>query len=94
VFSSRPAARMGLVSYSVYLVHSPFLALGNLLLLPLDLPTGAYAALMLLVVAPLAVAAGFGFFHLVERHFLNTRQVHVTEGVDRDGAATPSRAVS
>ena len=87
VFESRPAARMGLVSYSVYLVHSPFLALGNLLLLPLGLPTGAHAALMLLVVAPVAVGMGVGFFHLVERHFLNTRQVHVTEAADREVAA-------
>ncbi|MBF4618802.1 acyltransferase [Clavibacter sp. VKM Ac-2873] len=88
-FVTRPAQRLGLVSYSVYLVHSPFLALGNLLLLPLGLPTGAHAALMLLVVAPLAVAAGFGFFQLVERHFLNTRQVHVTEAADADADAAP-----
>jgi peptidoglycan/LPS O-acetylase OafA/YrhL len=74
VFESRPLRYAGLVSYSVYLMHSPLLALGNLLLLPLGLSVGAQYAVMMLVVVPVALALCWVFFMLVERHFQNTHQ--------------------
>lgn len=74
ILSVRPLLSVGLFSYSLYLLHSPILALGNLLLLPLDLPTWAHFLIMILAVVPLSVAASRGFFWLVERHFLNAHQ--------------------
>lgn len=70
----RPLLWVGLFSYSLYLMHSPLLALGNLLLLPLGLPTGYQFLLMIVAVVPIAIAMCWGFFWLVERHFLNTHQ--------------------
>lgn len=74
VFQSRPMRYLGLISYSIYLVHSPILALGNILLLPLQVTTLARWAIMMLVVVPVALGAGWLFFRLVERHFLNSHQ--------------------
>jgi peptidoglycan/LPS O-acetylase OafA/YrhL len=78
--ASRPLVYSGTVSYSVYLLHSPLLALGNLLLLPADLPLPAHWATMTFVVAPTAVLVCWGFYQAVERHFQNTRQAHVQQG--------------
>ncbi|WP_256041496.1 acyltransferase [Cryobacterium sp. SO1] len=75
-FQSEPMIRLGLFSYSIYLLHSPLLALANLLLMPLGLPIAAHWALMTFAVAPVVVALCYVFFVLVERNFLNTRQRH------------------
>ncbi|MDN3311613.1 acyltransferase [Microbacterium oryzae] len=74
---SKPLEYAGLVSYSVYLLHSPLLGLGNLLTLPLDLPLLARWALMTFLVAPIAIAISIGFFYLAERPFINSRQREV-----------------
>ncbi len=74
ILGARRLVQFGLVSYSVFLVHSPLLALGNLLLLPLDLPTPVQFAVMLLVVAPAAVAVCVLFAVRVERPFMNSHQ--------------------
>lgn len=72
--SAKPMLVLGNMSYSIYLIHSPLLALGNLLLLPLGLNLGIHAALMMLVVLPLSVCISW-LFHLgVERRFMNTHQ--------------------
>lgn len=74
VLSSRPLVRIGAGSYSLYLVHSPVLAAGNIALLDADLPYPARLAVMLLLVLPLSWLAGWVFFRLVERHFLTSHQ--------------------
>ena len=80
VLGGRRLVQFGLVSYSVYLVHSPLLALGNLLLLPLDLPTPVQFALMLFGVAPVAVALCVLFAVMVERPFMNSHQRALLDG--------------
>lgn len=74
LLAHRRLVEFGLVSYSVFLVHSPLLALGNLLLLPLALPAPVQFALMLVVVAPVAVLVCVVFAVLVERPFMNSHQ--------------------
>lgn len=76
---SKPLLTLGLFSYSIYLVHSPLLGLANLLLLPLDLPIIAQYLIMTFVVLPAVLVACYGFFWLVERHFLNSRQKQVAK---------------
>ncbi|WOF21801.1 acyltransferase [Microbacterium betulae] len=74
VFEWRPLVNTGLWSYSIYLIHSPLLALANLLLIPLALPTLAHWLSMVFVALPLALVASYGFFLLVERHFTTSHQ--------------------
>ena len=79
VFDCPPLAWLGLFSYSLYLLHSPLLGLGNLLLRPLGLSIGVHLMVMLTVVVPLAVVACWVLFRCVEARFLNSRQRHVVE---------------
>jgi len=82
---SRPMLFLGLISYSVYLFHSPLLALMNLVTLPLGLPIVAQYLLLTFVGIPIAVTISYGMFWLVERHFLNTRQRHAKAELLADG---------
>ncbi|KJL39894.1 Acyltransferase family protein [Microbacterium trichothecenolyticum] len=87
-FRARPMMFLGLISYSVYLFHSPILALGNLLLLPLGLPTVVQYLVMTFACIPVAVFVSWLMFLLVERHFLNTRQKHATTELAEQRPAT------
>jgi peptidoglycan/LPS O-acetylase OafA/YrhL len=72
--STKPILGLGKMSYSLYLVHSPLLALGNLILLQYGLPLGVHALWMFGVVLPLAITVAFVFYWLVERHFMTSHQ--------------------
>ena len=74
ILSYRPLVRISIGSYSLYLVHSPVLAAGNIALLDLEMPYPARLLVMFVVVLPLSWLAGWIFFRLVERHFLTTHQ--------------------
>lgn len=78
---------LGAFSYSVYLIHSPLLGLFNLLTLELPLASDARLLLMLTVAVPLALLASFGFYWLVERHFLSGHQ----RDLSRTGPSHPVR---
>jgi peptidoglycan/LPS O-acetylase OafA/YrhL len=73
-FGSPALVRIGLFSYSIYLVHSPLLALMNLWTLRLHMATGERFAMMLVIAAPIAVAASYVFHLAVERRFLTSHQ--------------------
>jgi len=85
---SRPMLFLGLISYSIYLLHSPLLGLANLLLAPLHLSVLLNWLLLTLVAAPIAVVACWLFFLCVERHFLNSRQRHASRTLE--GAKLPA----
>jgi len=78
VLESWPLLGIGKWSYSLYLVHSPILALGNLLLLPIHLPVLVHFAVMTFAVLPAACAVSYGFYLIVERHFLTSHQKSTT----------------
>ncbi len=65
---------LGAFSYSIYLIHSPLLGLFNLLTLELALPSDLRLVLRLTVAVPLAIVCSYGFYWLVERHFLSGHQ--------------------
>jgi peptidoglycan/LPS O-acetylase OafA/YrhL len=69
--SWKPLARLGVFSYSLYLVHAPLLQVIWLLLVePFNLSQGAALAVMWLVAAPLIIAAAYGFHVVAERPFM------------------------
>lgn len=74
LLSTRPALGLGKMSYSLYLIHSPLLALGNLILLQYGLSLAVQAALMFGVILPLAIFCALIFHWLVERHFMTSHQ--------------------
>lgn len=74
VLSSEPLVYLGCRSYSIYLLHSPLLAVGNLLLLRGDYDPSVHLILMITCVAPVTLVACLVYFHLVERRFTTTHQ--------------------
>jgi len=64
----------GHFSYSIYLVHAPILAVGWLFVVePLGWSHNASFVLMIGAVAPVAVAASYAFYLVIERPFMNRR---------------------
>jgi peptidoglycan/LPS O-acetylase OafA/YrhL len=85
---------LGLVSYSVYLLHSPLLGLGNLITLDLGMTTLERYLVMTFVVLPTAVGICAAFYWAVERNFKNSHQKVATAGrASRTDAPAAPRAV-
>ena len=64
----------GHFSYSIYLVHAPILAVGWLYVVhPLHWSRNASFVMMIVTVVPVAIAASYGFYLLIERPFMNRR---------------------
>ena len=78
VFAWRPLVALGIMSYSLYLVHQPLVqALAYVLRHDLGMSTrGAFAGLILLL--PLIVAVAWVLFVLVERRTLTSRPVEIS----------------
>jgi peptidoglycan/LPS O-acetylase OafA/YrhL len=74
VLESRAVQFLGLISYSVYLFHSPILGMTNVALIDAEMSMGVRLALMWLVVLPAALAISYVMFLLVERRFLTSHQ--------------------
>jgi peptidoglycan/LPS O-acetylase OafA/YrhL len=68
-----PLVALGLISYSVYLVHEPLIARGYAALHAFHLAPPATLALFEIGVAPLMIGLGWLFFHAVEGRFLRKR---------------------
>jgi peptidoglycan/LPS O-acetylase OafA/YrhL len=67
---ARPLVALGLISYSVYLIHEPLVRRGYALLQTLSLTPPAMLLLFELLVAPLLVGLGWLFFIAVEGRFV------------------------
>lgn len=65
---------LGLWSYSLYLVHSPLLALGNVLLMDIEISTTQRFLIQFLIVMPLSALTAYLFHRVVERRFLTGHQ--------------------
>lgn len=79
-FNWRPLVRLGLMSYSLYLVHQPLVQAGaSLFRTRLDLtPSTAFLALILCI--PLIILAAWLLFTGVERYTLTSRPSRVKQG--------------
>ncbi|MCV2394179.1 acyltransferase [Actinotalea sp. M2MS4P-6] len=86
----RPVALLGLISYSVYLLHSPLLGGLNLVTLGWGLPTWAQYTFLTVVGVPAALALCAGFYWLVERRFKNSHQQIATAHPSAPAAADES----
>lgn len=78
IFSWRPLVALGIMSYSLYLVHQPIIqALGHLFRFDLGMsPTRTFAVIVVLL--PLVLAVAWALFVVVERFTLTSRPVEVT----------------
>jgi peptidoglycan/LPS O-acetylase OafA/YrhL len=74
VLESRPLVKLGVFSYSIYLVHNPLQAWINLETLSLDLSANARLAVQICLATPLAIACAYVFYLLIERRFMHTRE--------------------
>ncbi|HEV7657194.1 MAG TPA: acyltransferase family protein [Mycobacteriales bacterium] len=88
-FGSRPLLRLGLFSYSIYLVHAPVLeALTLYVARPLELPAlGTYGVLLAFV--PVVLGFCYLFFLVFERPFLTARSFADLRG--RESGRRPGR---
>jgi peptidoglycan/LPS O-acetylase OafA/YrhL len=67
-------ARVGFMSYSLYLTHLPLLALVEFAARPLGVGINVLSTLARYALfVPVSLAGAWAFFRLVERHFLNQR---------------------
>jgi peptidoglycan/LPS O-acetylase OafA/YrhL len=75
VLSAAPLVRIGVFSYSIYLVHAPLLHLFWLAQRPARLSPDACFALLAFVALPLIVLVAYGFHCLFERPFMRVSPV-------------------
>lgn len=72
LLESKPVEHLGKISYSLYLVHGPFLALANIYLLEnFDLSNDTRQLLLFAFVIVFILPLSTAFYHLVEKRFLN-----------------------
>jgi peptidoglycan/LPS O-acetylase OafA/YrhL len=93
LLSARPAAWLGSVSYSLYLIHFPLVALAGAMLRSRGVgPAGQLAAILGLA-APACLLAAWPFARAFERPFLSRRPLRGPHGAIRPGRARllPSR---
>lgn len=74
VFEWRPLVKIGLWSYSIYLIHSPILGALNIYLIRFDLSTRINWLVLVFVGIPIALAISYLFYLLVEKHFITSHQ--------------------
>lgn len=72
IFSSKISTELGRISYSLYLIHGPILALCNLLMLKyFNFKYELQLLIMWFVITPVTIFLSIVFYKLVESKFLN-----------------------
>ena len=74
LLESKPLHRLGKFSYSLYLMHFPFVALGHLGMRAMGWGAVTRMVLMLFVVVPVTMALCYAFYRFFERPFVLDRQ--------------------
>jgi peptidoglycan/LPS O-acetylase OafA/YrhL len=69
ILDSRMFRALGIFSYSIYLIHSPFLGLINLLTLKLPISISCRWLLMEIIAVPISVLISYIFYLLIEKRF-------------------------
>ena len=73
LFEWRPLVWVGMISYSLYLTHSLFVERTiQVYRLVVPRPSLAADAALIAMVIAIVLAGGWGFYHLVERHFVRS----------------------
>lgn len=92
IFSWRPLVWAGTFSYSLYLIHQPFLQMAAALILPRHWSVGLVLLLQIVVLPTILVGFGYLFFLVAEKPFLRrpVKRAIETEqlGLATDNAAT------
>ena len=70
ILNSKVAEKLGVASYSIYLIHSPIQGLINLLALPIEMTPTWRLLFMVLVAVPVSMGISYLFYLLVERRFV------------------------
>jgi peptidoglycan/LPS O-acetylase OafA/YrhL len=70
ILNTKFALFLGAFSYSIYLIHSPILALLNLISLNYEMSTDTRLIFMLFISVPFAILISYAFYWLVERKFV------------------------
>jgi peptidoglycan/LPS O-acetylase OafA/YrhL len=81
-------ARVGLFSYSIYLVHAPLLHLAWFALIGLHLSPDTMFAVLMLGCLPPIVAVSYGFHCLFERPFMRVRPPRSANRIEQVGPTT------
>jgi peptidoglycan/LPS O-acetylase OafA/YrhL len=87
VLDSKPIVWLGVISYSVYLIHPPVIAICYLFLHRLRLSPTVELLSMLIFATGLAVLAGWIFHVVIERRFIPRADPRVTATAPRTPAA-------
>ncbi len=93
--TSRKMLRLGLFSYSIYLLHGPILGvLDKYLIGPLGIPALAQFGLLLVVGLPLVLVLCYGFHLLFEAPFLRHRGIRALREIPGIQMILPRRGAS
>jgi peptidoglycan/LPS O-acetylase OafA/YrhL len=80
---SRFSMKLGVFSYSIYLIHSPLLALFNLLTINIPMSPQIRLAAMFAIAVPFSILCSYVFYLLVEKRFASHNSANSVTFADR-----------